>query len=110
MSKTLNFNNLKKKYLTVTLADEKETTLMVITPTKALLDSFLAMKDAITENDRGDEALDELYGICAKLLSRNKTGTHISKEMLEDIFDFEDIIIFVTAYTNFIHEVTSAKN
>lgn len=109
MTKALNFNNLKKRYWTVTLPDENQTTLLVTTPTKGVLDSLIAMKDTMDDDMNGD-AVDDLYDISAKILSRNKTGRTVRKEDLEDMFDFEDIIILIREYTNFISEVTSSKN
>ena len=113
MAKALNFNNVKKKYLTVTLADENNTTLMIGTPTKAIMDDLIALKGSLKaiEDDATDaESTEELFAACAKLMSRNKGGVKISKEYLEEIFDFEDIMIFFNAYMDFITEVTSVKN
>lgn len=110
MAKTLDFNNIKKKYLTVTLADEAKTVLMVGTPTKRILDSLIDMKDSLNEENISDEAVDDLYEICAKIMSRNKTGRVITKEMIEDAFDFEDLIVFIRAYTDFINEISNSKN
>lgn len=114
MAKPLNFNNVKKSYLNVTLADENNTVLLIGTPTKAIMDDLVALQDSInTINDEEEaniEATDELYGACAKLMSRNKAGIKITKEYLGEIFDFEDIIIFFNAYMDFVDEVTSAKN
>lgn len=113
MAKPLNFNNVKKKYLTVTLADEKNTTLMIGTPTKAIMDDLIVLKSSIEtiEEDAADTAAtDDLYTACAKIMSRNKGGVKISKEYLAEIFDFEDIMIFFSAYMDFISEVTSEKN
>ena len=113
MAKALNFNNVKKTYLTVTLADEANTTLMIGTPTKAIMDDLVALQDSldnISDEEASTEATDELYGACAKLMSRNKGSIKISKEYLEEVFDFEDIIIFFNAYMDFISEVTSGKN
>lgn len=110
MSRSLDFNNIRKKYLTVTLADEAKTVLLIGTPTKAVLDSLLSMKDALGDENLTDDAIEELYEICAKIMSRNKTGRVITKEDVQDLFDFEDIIVFIRAYTEFINEVSSAKN
>lgn len=110
MAKTLDFKALKKQYLTVKLGDEKNTVLMVGTPTKAVLDSFLSMKDSISEGNTGDEAIEELYEIVARIMSHNKGGIKISKEEIEELLDFEDITVFVRAYTDFISEVTGSKN
>ena len=113
MSKQLNFNNVKKQYLTITLADKDNTTIMIGTPTKALMDQLMLLQsgiEAIADGDADDEILDDLYFACAKIMSRNKGGVEISKELLEEIFDFEDIIIFFNAYINFVTEFSKAKN
>lgn len=110
MAKTLNFNNIKKQYMTVTLADEKNTTLMISTPTKAILDEFVNMQEYIGGDNVQSDAMEDLYEICSKIMSRNKAGIEITKEQIEEMFDFEDIMIFIKAYTDFIKEVTNRKN
>lgn len=111
MSKTLNYNNVQKRYLTVTFADEKNTTIMVCMPTKGFLREFSAVSENIDNIGSDDFAsLDELYRICAKAMSRNKAGVKITPEFLDEIFDFEDILIFIDSYTEFITEVAGAKN
>ena len=112
MSKSLNFNNVKKTYLTVTLADENETTVMIGTPTKAMMDDLLALQERLTDATEGTtpEVLGDMYELCAKLMSRNKAGVQITKEELEKIFDFEDLSIFFNAYMEFVTNVVSGKN
>lgn len=113
MAKPLNFNNVRKRYLTVTLADENNTTLMIGTPTKAVMDDLILLKsslEAIEEDGTDTAATDDLFAACAKVMSRNKAGIKISKADLEEIFDFEDIMIFFSAYMDFVSEVTSGKN
>ena len=110
MARSLDFNNMKKRYLTVTLADEAKTVLMIGTPTKAVLDSLLNMKDSLAGDELTDDAIEDLYEIVAKIMSRNKTGRVITKETVQELFDFEDVIVFIRAYTDFISEVSSAKN
>ena len=113
MGKVLDFNKLKKRYLTVTLADKERTTIMIGTPTKKTVDELLALKYNLEElkDDYGnEESTDELYKACAKIMSNNKGGIEISKEKLEDTFDFEDIMVFFNAYMEFVKEITNAKN
>ena len=112
MANTVNFNNVKKQYLTVTLADEKSTTILVGTPTKKLLDELTGLQSTIESlnSDDNTDALDELYDVCAKIMSRNKTNTHITKEYLEEIFDLEDIIIFLKEYMSFVSKLSTLKN
>lgn len=114
MSKPLNFNNVKKKYLTVTLADEKKTTVMICAPTKRVLSAIISLKDTMTDieetNDISEETLDELYSLTAEIMSHNKGAVKIEAELLEEIFDFEDIMTFFDAYMDFINEETAGKN
>lgn len=110
MAKALNFNNIKKRYFTVTLADENETTLMISTPSKSIMDEFISMKDSLGSENMGEDAIDELYELCTKIMNRNKGGIKIAKKDLEDMFDFEDIVLFIRSYTEFINELTNSKN
>ena len=110
-SVNLNFNNIKKKFLTVTLADEKKTVLLLTMPNKALIDELISVQKSLTdaENLNGD-ALDEMYKVVAKLMSNNKAKKQITAKYLEDLFDFEDMVIFINEYTSFINDVVSQKN
>lgn len=111
MAKSLNFNNVKKQFLTVTLADEKNTTLMICTPTKAIMDDLMILQQSMDAvSDTNNNATDDLYSACARVMSRNKAGVKITKEFLAEIFDFEDIILFFNAYMEFIDEVSGSKN
>ena len=112
MAKALNFTTLKKKYLPVTMLvpGKGELTLLITTPKKAVLDAFIAMKDNTNGEDMSEDVLDDLYDICSKILSENKAGIDITKADIEATFDYEDVTIFIKAYTDFIHEVASSKN
>lgn len=113
MSNTLNFNKVQKKYLTVTLADDKNTVLMIGTPTKSIFDDLKAMQqglELVSDDEQKSEDIDALYEACAKIMRRNKMNKPISKEFLEEIFDIEDITIFFNAYMKFVDEAINSKN
>ena len=112
MSTVLNFNDITKRYLTITFTDEHKTTIMVGTPTKTLLRELINLTTKIdnTETEDSFGTLDALYDVCAKVMSRNKAGVKITKEFLEDNFDFEDILLFLNKYMSFISEITRQKN
>ena len=113
MAKSLNFNTLKKQYLNVTLSDENETVLMIGTPTKTVIDKLRDLNNilaSIDDTDVDTDFLNDLYDTCAKIMSRNKGGIKITGEHLADCLDYEDIIIFFNAYTNFVDEVIASKN
>lgn len=108
MSKTLNFQNTKKQYLNVTLTDN--TTLMIGTPTKAIMDKLISLQDRLTSTDTDAEVMEDLYEVCAKAMSHNKGGINVTMEYLEELLDFEDILIFFNAYVEFIGGLTDSKN
>ena len=111
MAKILDFTKQKKEYLTVKLNDENKTVLLVGTPTKAILDEFIAINEMISEDEgAGAEAINELYEVCAKVLSFNKAGIKITAEYLAEFFDLEDITVLLQGYTEFMSSITNAKN
>ena len=108
----LNFNDVTKQYLTVTFADENHTTIMVGTPTKALLRELVDLEKNIHAINSEDNfgALDVLYDVCAKVMSRNKTGFKVTKEFLEENLDLEDSLIFLKGYMSFVSKLSKQKN
>lgn len=110
MANVLNFNTTKKQYMTVILPDEKNTTLMVCMPSKALFEELTSIKDTLNAADNSDQILGDLYDLVARLISRNKGGIQVTKEYLESCLDFEDIITFIKSYVTFINSVKSSKN
>ena len=110
MAHTLNFNNVKKRYFTVTLADASKTTLLISTPTKEIMDELVSMNDSLTATAVQKEVTDDLYEICTKIMNHNKGGIKVAKKDIEKMLDFEDIILFIESYTEFINEVVSLKN
>ena len=109
MNTTFDFNALKKKHMRVILPDAKKTTLLVTTPNKSTFDSFVNIKNTL-DADMGDEAINELYDILTKILNQNINKLEFSIHDVAEMFDFEDIIAFIKAYTQFISEVTGSKN
>lgn len=109
MAKPLNFKKVKKSFLPVTFDDETETTIFVGTPTKAIMSEISRIQGDIEDSeDEGD--IDDLYEICARIMSRNKTGFTVTTDFLAERMDFEDIKIFLSSYMSFIGEVISSKN
>lgn len=107
--KALNFNSIEKKYLTVTLNDEKNTTILVQSPTKKVMDYLVSM-DNNGDVSKDIEQIEMLYLVCSEIMSRNKCNIKITKDLLEEIFDVEDIMTFLTSYMQFIGEQVKGKN
>lgn len=111
MSKVLDFTKRKKEYLTVKLDDPKKTVLMIGTPTKKILEDFMYLNAKIEEDGGASgELVEELYEICAKVMSFNKGGIEITSDYLSEFFDIEDIMIFFNGYMEYMNTLTNSKN
>lgn len=111
MARSFDFNKIKPKTMSVTLSDEKKTTLLVMTPDKRLKDELSSTYENIADTDDEDDISEALYELTAKVMSRNKQGVEITPEKLREMYPNEDhIIAFLNAYTEFIDEVINSKN
>lgn len=110
MANKFDFNNVKLKTMTVTLSDEKKTTLVVMTPDKKLMSELQTFKKD-SQNLEETEVLDSLYELTAKIMSRNKNGVKIDAETLRELYDDVGYIIaFLNAYIEFVKELVNSKN
>lgn len=111
MANSLNFNALKKQYMTVTLPDEKQTVLMIGTPTKNTMGELIQVQSALISAKEDDGTLiNDIYSVCAKIMSRNKADKKIDKKYLEKYLDYEDIVVFFYSYLQFIETLGNQKN
>ena len=109
---TINFNNLKRKYLTVTLPDEETTVLQISMPTKKIVDELLSVQSRFTniEESNSTDLLTDIYTLSAKIMSKNKTNKKVSKEFLEEHLSIEDITLFFKSYMDFVQSTVNQKN
>lgn len=113
MAYVLDFNARKKEYMTLVLPDEKKTRLMIGIPTKAHINELAVLAEQIeklTGNETDSIVFDDIYTVCAKVMSNNKTGTKITKKHLESCCDVEDIFTFYYSYLDFVSTVANSKN
>lgn len=105
MAKTLDFNTLKKNFITITLRDKKKTKLNVLPPSKRLYEDIqiirsrlIDMIDLPIEEVEEKDVVGEFYEAVAHAMSRNKENIEVTKEMLEKMLDFHDIWTFLDLY------------
>lgn len=111
MAHTLDFTKQKKEYLTVKLNDDKGTVLMIGTPTKRILEEFVSINEQLGDNNgMTSDVVNDVYTVCAKIMSFNKGGIKITPEYLGEFFDLGDITLFFEVYGEFMTTVTGAKN
>lgn len=112
MAHSVNFAKVKREYMNVTLNDEKNTTIMVAMPTKGIMDKMMKLKEYmedLNQDDVGIDTLDILYDFCASAMSNNKTGYKISAEALSKMLDLDDLMMFISAYGEFVQDVASRQ-
>lgn len=109
MARMLDFTTQKKEYLTVKLNDEKGTVLMIGTPTKKILEEFVLINEQMN-NEVTADVVNDIYNVCAKIMSFNKGGIKITPDDLGEFFDLGDITLFFEVYGKFMNTVTGAKN
>ena len=92
--------------MTIIMNDEEQTKLNVCVPDKGMMDNMIALRD-VKENE---ETIDMLYEVCAELISNNREKKSYTADELKDMLEFEDLLVFVQYFTDFINEVQNSKN
>ena len=120
MAKTLDFNKVNRPVLQLIMQDEGRTVIKVSCPTKELvaelnatlpsLNRILTEDDANVVPDR--DTLADVYDLAARLISCNRSFITVTAEELSGKYrmDLESLLIFFGAYTDYITEITNAKN
>mgnify|MGYP006916040421 CR=1 FL=1 len=105
METGFDFNNVQKKYLPVTLADEKQTELFLRSPNKKLMQEM----QAIVGDEKNAQDFDAVCNLMAKILSHNRTGYTVTPDMLAD-FELDEILQFFSVYQKFVEDIYNEKN
>lgn len=113
----LNFNNLKKNYMRVVLADAAQTTLDVKMATKETITELLGnysqyinLKKTDLTNLDYQEVMTDSYTLCATLLSYNRQGKTFTADKVKEMWEEDDLTYFLKAYVAFVNETVRSKN
>lgn len=109
MVSKLDFNKVKKQYFEITLNDDGQTLLHLMTPTKRQM-SELGDALSMVGDELTFENVNTLYEIVAKIMSRNRELRVVTAEQLSDLLDYEDLTLFINKYAEFIAELVKEKN
>ncbi len=103
----LDFTKSVKQHFPVNMIDNQ--TIRVRMPTKRVFAALIELQDKLTKlvtlNSNISAQLDEIYGLCATILSNNLDQKEISSDYLSDLLDLEDLRIFYKAYADFVNSV-----
>lgn len=114
MANTVNFNRYRPPILPVELLDDNNTVINVTPPTVDLQEELRAnlseLNALLTGGD--DEKREALFDLAARLMSCNRNMKKITPEELRKVYhlDEEDLVVFYTAYADFLREIENAKN
>ena len=113
-NKSLDFNTLQRPYLELTMQDTERTVIKVSTPTEALIEEFeLAVPQLqALPKTANTEAVQASYNLAAKIINCNRSFITVTADELREKYkiDLEGLIIFFSAYMDFISEIYNEKN
>lgn len=114
MTKTLDFNSFNRPVLELVMRDDERTTIKVCTPNEGLIEELQAMLPELEPVLKtGDKAsITTVYELAAKLINCNRSFIKVTGDDLRTKYrlDLEAMIMFFSAYMDFIAEITNAKN
>lgn len=114
MAKTLDFNKINRPTLQLVMPDDAKTVIKVTTPRESMIEELQEMLPEL-QNILGAgnaEAVQACYDLAARLINCNCSFITVTAEDLRGKYslDLEGLIVFYSAYMDFIQEITSAKN
>lgn len=114
MSKTLDFNKINRPVLQLVMPDESKTIIRVTSPRESLIEELQEMLPELQSiMSAGDaEAVRLCYDLAARLINCNRSFITVTPEELKEKYnlDLEGLIVFYSAYVDFVQEINSAKN
>lgn len=108
-NKSFDFNKVKRSYFPTTLKDG--TKLQVKMPAKKTFEKLLALD--ISEASSKEEAVEVISALdtmCAELLSNNVAGHDVDADYMNDNYDFEEKMLFLDAYMDFVNDAKNDPN
>ena len=114
MAKALDFNSIQRPTLDLTMKDEARTKIHVSAPKEALIEKLQTVSGELEEVFKSGDgrSIKAVFDLASDLISCNRDYTTVTAEDLRDKYgmDLEDMIIFFSAYLDFINEIQNAKN
>lgn len=114
MAKTLDFNKVNRPVLPLIMQDDDQTVINVSVPKEYLIEE---LQETIPTLQKATEAgskesIDYCYDLAARLINCNRSFVTVTAKELKGKYkmDLELLILFFSAYLDFVHEITSAKN
>lgn len=107
----LDFTKVKKRTMQVIFNDSKNTSVEVLTPTKAIMDEIIVIDELLRDPEKAENVTnDMIYELCCKIVNRNTDQIKITKKYLEQVWDIDDVYLFYYSYANFITDQANSKN
>lgn len=111
--KVLDLNGVERSTLDLILPDSARTTLRIGMPTEGMVQELQALIPDVQRMENGDhDAVELIYNLGARLMSRNRDLIKVTAEDLRSKYqmDLEAMLLFFSAYMDFINAIQSEKN
>lgn len=103
---SFDFNKIKKRNFSVTLKNGDK--LQVRMPTKRIYEEMKLLNTS-KDSKLADQAAD-LYEVTAHIISNNLNDKVYTTDMVEEMFDYEDLSLFIVAYAEYVQEANNSPN
>lgn len=114
MANVIDFRNMRPPTLPLIMNDEAGTAIDVTPPTVDLVEELKTNLPHLQELLTGEdpEIRTGLYDLAARLISCNRNLRRVTGEQLRMVYRLseEDLVVFFSAYTDFISGIEHAKN
>lgn len=113
-NKVLNFNEIQRPTLELTMRDKAQTVIKVSTPSIGLLNELQEMLPEFTSTAKSGnkEAIMAIYDLAARLINCNHSFIEVTGEELMEKYklDLDYMQLFFSAYMDFVAEIFNSKN
>lgn len=107
-NKYFDFGKLKRSFYNTKLYDG--TTLIVEMPKKRTFEKMQEVAET-NKDDNSIEAYNKLLELMAEILSNNRNKKKITVEYLEKVgYTIEDIVTYISNYTDFVNSIAKNPN
>ena len=114
MAKVLDFNSLQRPTLEIVMPDENKTKIHLVCPTEKLVERLEAGLKELNEvlEKKDGKAIAACYALAADLFNCNDDGLLVTATDLREKYrlGIDALVVFYSAYLDFIDEIKNAKN
>lgn len=99
---------IKKRYFDIRLKSGK--TLNIEVPKLKILKKISSLGESSKNEELNENDVKNLIEATTLAINKNKQNYKISAEQVEDMFDIEDVMLFLSNYFEWVNQIQNSKN